>query len=82
MIVSEFAKEMSGQYYKKHTRADVEDAFRQFDQDGNGSVSVDELYEIMKRFRGSITHEQIQKMVASVDKDNNGKINIDGKISG
>ena len=35
----------------------------------------------MTKFRGGITRDDVKRMVKAIDKDNNGKICIDGKKS-
>ena len=69
---------MGKNYFKKSSKDEIRDAFKYFDKDNSGYVTVDEFYQIMKNFRGSHSRKQIEQMVENIDKDQNGKINIDG----
>jgi Ca2+-binding EF-hand superfamily protein len=73
---SEFAKTMGGTYYAEKSKEDIVAAFRKYDTDNSGQITADELYQVMKDFRGTVTRQECQKMVNGVDKDKNGKINL------
>ena len=49
-----------------------------FDKDNNGSITVDEVFEVMKKFRGNLTKKEVVELVKMVGKDGNGTINIAG----
>lgn len=70
---------MGSKYYNKKSKDDIVAEFRKYDKDNSGQITVDELYEVMKNFRGNHTRDECQKMVARVDKDKNGKINLAGE---
>ena len=72
----EFAKTMGGTYYAEKSKDDIIAAFRKYDTDNSGQITVDELYQVMKSFRGKITRKECQEMVNKVDKDKNGKVNL------
>ena len=80
-LKKEFAKVMGQNYYKKSSHAEIERAFRHFDKDDSGYITIAEFYEVMKNFRGSHSRSQLEAMVKQIDSDNNGKINIDGNIN-
>ena len=73
---SEFAKTMGGTYYGEKSKEDIVAAFRKYDTDNSGQITADELYQVMKDFRGKVTRQECQQMVNRVDKDKNGKINL------
>ena len=77
----EFAKTMGGTYYAPKSKDDIVAAFRKYDKDNSGQITVDELYQVMKDFRGKITRAECQRMVDRVDKDKNGKVNLAEFIS-
>ena len=51
-----------------------------FDKDNNGSITVDEVFEVMKKFRGNLTKKEVVELVKMVGKDGNGTINIAGTL--
>ena len=53
---------------------------KHFDKDDSGFIDKSELFEAMKKFNPSITKEQIDNICKKVDKDNSGKISLDGKL--
>jgi Ca2+-binding EF-hand superfamily protein len=74
----EFADVMASQFYKTPSESDLRAAFDFFDSDQSGHISEEELFKAMSRFRGGITKADIHRMVAKIDKDNDGKINYKG----
>ncbi|XP_054844191.1 calmodulin, flagellar-like [Eublepharis macularius] len=60
------------------------EAFSHFDQDGNGSVSPDELGTVMRSLEHVLSHlgekftdERMDAMVKEADVDGNGKVNYE-----
>lgn len=49
-----------------------------FFKDNSGFITESELYQVMTRFRGGVTKEEITNMVNNCDKDSDGKINKRG----
>jgi hypothetical protein len=70
----EFLKMMSttvkAQDFAHETRA----AFNVFDKDGSGTISADELRQVMKSLGENLTDEEIDEMIREADKDRNGTI--------
>eukprot|EP01108_Squamamoeba_japonica_P005793 TRINITY_DN4689_c0_g1_i2.p1 TRINITY_DN4689_c0_g1~~TRINITY_DN4689_c0_g1_i2.p1 ORF type:complete len:143 (+),score=43.28 TRINITY_DN4689_c0_g1_i2:60-488(+) len=61
---------------KKATSTDATaNAFKSFDENGDGFISVEELKNAMKKMGQDMTQEQLEAMIKSVDKDNDGKVN-------
>jgi len=56
--------------FAQETRA----AFEVFDKDGSGTISSDELRQVMKSLGEDLTDEEIEEMIREADKDNNGSI--------
>ena len=56
----------------------MEAAFKFFDNDNSGFIDANELFEAIKKFNGSITKDQVKDIIKKIDKDNSGKISIDG----
>uniref|UniRef100_A0A7S4PLK9 EF-hand domain-containing protein n=1 Tax=Paramoeba aestuarina TaxID=180227 RepID=A0A7S4PLK9_9EUKA len=51
--------------------------FRVFDRDGDGSITIQELAEVMKDLGQTADEAQLTRLVASIDKDNNGAIEFE-----
>jgi len=73
----EFLKMMSttvkAQDFAHETRA----AFNVFDKDGSGTISADELRQVMKSLGENLTDEEIDEMIKEADKDQNGTIDYE-----
>jgi len=54
-------------------------AFRVFDLNGDGQITVDELHQVtqMNFIQAAFTREMLEEMVREVDLDNDGTINYD-----
>ncbi|CAF0966943.1 unnamed protein product [Brachionus calyciflorus] len=72
---NEFVNVMAEQFYRVPTPAELEAAFDHFDQDKSGYISEEELLLVMNRFKGNVNKADIQRMLQSVDKDKDNKIN-------
>jgi len=51
-----------------------------FLKDKSGSITVDEIFTVMKKFHGSFNKQQLETFLKRVDLDGNGKIGIDGEF--
>ena len=56
--------------FEKETR----EAFKVFDKDGSGTISTDELRQVMKSLGENLTEDEIEEMVREADSDGNGVI--------
>eukprot|EP01065_Artemidia_motanka_P021933 TRINITY_DN2614_c2_g1_i1.p1 TRINITY_DN2614_c2_g1~~TRINITY_DN2614_c2_g1_i1.p1 ORF type:complete len:151 (+),score=27.77 TRINITY_DN2614_c2_g1_i1:108-560(+) len=52
------------------------EAFLLFDSDGSGSISVDELGEVMRSVGQACSDDEIQRLIKEADMDNNGVIDF------
>jgi len=55
----------------------LKDAFKIFDKDGDGTISVDEFMHAMSSMGERLSKKEVKALMAEVDKDNNGTIDID-----
>ena len=55
-------------------------AFKKFDLDGSGYISAKELRQILSKIGQFFSESEIEKMIASVDVDKDGKLNFAGKF--
>ena len=60
----------SGDYNEE----DLMDAFKTFDDDGSGQISVDELKKALMSFGEKLSEEEAKLMVEMVDIDGNGMV--------
>ncbi|CAH8305761.1 unnamed protein product [Eruca vesicaria subsp. sativa] len=58
-------------------RQEIKEAFDLFDTDGSGTIDAKELNVAMRALGFEMTEEQIEKMIADVDKDGSGAIDYD-----
>eukprot|EP00483_Globobulimina_turgida_P005108 UN05118 len=56
-------------------------AFNLFDKDQNGVIDLDELQTVLKTLGQNIGKQEIEDMIASVDQDDDGKIDFDEFIT-
>ncbi|XP_062601366.1 calmodulin-alpha-like [Saccostrea cucullata] len=55
----------------------VKAAFRVFDKDGSGYISMDEAKEILQRGENGITDEEVDEFFQTADLDSDGRINLE-----
>jgi len=59
-------------------REEFRDAFKLFDKDGDGVITVDEIHEVFKSLGfKQYSRADVKKMVKAVDVDGNGTIDLD-----
>jgi Ca2+-binding EF-hand superfamily protein len=51
-----------------------------FDKDNNGNISPKEIAQAMKQVDIGMTDEEIEEVIETVDKNNDGKISFEGKL--
>ena len=57
--------------------AEFREIFNLVDKDGGGTISKEELGELMETLGIDATPEEIDLMIAEIDEDNNGVIDFD-----
>lgn len=58
-------------------QTEMRNAFKVFDKDNSGTISADEIYQVMKSFGENLSEDDIKMMVEEVDKDKNGTIDCE-----
>ncbi|KAH6973101.1 calmodulin-like protein [Ilyonectria sp. MPI-CAGE-AT-0026] len=71
---SEFLAIMSKKRNINDIQEDLLDAFKVFDKDGSGTISRDEIRQVMLSLGERLTEEEINEMLKVADKDGNGTI--------
>ena len=56
--------------------AEMKSAFKVFDHDGSGTISLDELRRVMKSFGEILTEDELDAMIKEVDKNGDGSGNL------
>ena len=54
-------------------------SFKQFDENGDGVLTHDEIKKVMKATGQPCTDKAVREMIKAADKDNDGKVNYEGK---
>merc|ERR1719229_963057 len=73
----EFCMMMSRTMKQGNQLADIEEAFKIFDKDGDGKISPEELKDVMKNLGENLTDEQVTAMIADADKTGDGSVNFE-----
>lgn len=58
--------------------ADMMEAFKVFDKNGDGVISVSELRHVMNNLGERLTDRELQQMFRNADQDGDGEINFNG----
>ena len=53
-------------------------AFQVFDKDDSGTISSDELKQVMAALSPGLTEEDLEEMVKEVDQDGDGEVSFEG----
>ena len=74
---SEFLQLMRRRMRDTDTEEEMVEAFKVFDRDGNGLISMQELRLVMKQIGENLTDRECSEIIAAGDKDNDGFLNFD-----
>ena len=74
---NEFLTMMGMKMEETNRVAELQEAFRLFDKDGNGLISFEELGHVMKNLGENLTDSEIGEMMNEADSDGDGQINYD-----
>ena len=65
----------------RDTEEEVREAFRIFDQNGDGYISVAELRRVMTTLGEKLTDDEVDEMLNAVDADKDGRISYEEFVS-
>lgn len=74
---SEFLTMMARQIKETDIEAEIFEAFKVFDSDGDGKISQTELMRVLTTIGEKLTDEEAQQMLAAADTDSDGQIDIE-----
>ena len=57
--------------------SELMEAFKLFDEDGDGMISVEELKSLIAKIGGDLPHSEAQALVKAADKDGNNLIDFE-----
>jgi calmodulin len=72
---NEFAAFMKDKYKKIDSPEDIIEAFRVFDVEGKGYITVEELRNAMTNLGEKLTEKEVKEMIMEADFDGDGVIN-------
>ena len=75
---AQFLALMAPKMVSTDTDEEVREAFRVFDRDGSGLVSVSELRHVIMNLAEKLTDEEIDDMIREADVDCDGRVNYEG----
>lgn len=73
----EFLEEMVRGMKAWGKKQDLQEAFRVFDVDRNGYISVDELKQVMAKLGEELSQEVLEAMIHEADVDQDGQVNYE-----
>ncbi|CAG8962366.1 hypothetical protein HYALB_00013505 [Hymenoscyphus albidus] len=75
--LEEFIKMMKIETKPSSFEQEMRSAFKVFDSDDSGHISVDELRKVMSSFGEALSEEEIKIMIQEVDKNGDGQIDYE-----
>ena len=64
----------------KRQEAELRQAFRVFDIDGDGLIDADELRQTMANLGETLSDHDIHAMISEADRNGDGKVDFDGRL--
>ncbi|XP_046394933.1 centrin-2 isoform X2 [Ischnura elegans] len=75
LTYDQFLQLMSKKMAEKDTKEEIMKAFRLFDDDETGKISLKNLKRVAKELGENINDEELQEMIDEADKDGDGEVN-------
>jgi Ca2+-binding EF-hand superfamily protein len=71
---------MNEEFYRKFTAKQIRECFKRYDKTEKGSMTIDDLRKFMDKIGKHMTQVQLDNLFKELNTENNGEINLDGKI--
>jgi len=75
--LEEFIKMMTAETKPSNIEEEMRNAFRVFDKDNSGTISGDEIAQVMATFGQNLTEDELKFMISEVDKNGDGHIDYE-----
>ena len=75
---NEFVKIMSPVFTSHFQDEQLVEAFKKFDTNGTGYISIDELQDLLSKIGQNFSEQEIYSVIKSVDRDGDGRLNLEG----
>ncbi|CAG9827653.1 unnamed protein product [Diabrotica balteata] len=62
--------------FENDTREDMIKAFKLFDENGKGFITVDDFKKVVMELDKDLTDEEILEMINEADRDGDGEVNL------
>lgn len=73
----EFLTMMARKMKDTDSGEEIREAFHEFDKNGNGSISVEELHHVMTNLGEKLTDEEVDEMIREADINGDGQANYE-----
>ncbi|KAG2446947.1 hypothetical protein HYH02_008101 [Chlamydomonas schloesseri] len=73
----EFLTMMTAKMGERDSREEILKAFRLFDDDNSGSITIKDLRRVAKELGENLTEEELQEMIAEADRNDDNEIDED-----
>ena len=71
---------MAKKLERSNTEDEIREAFKLFDKDNNGFITVAELRNILTYTGEKIRPDEADELIKAIDKDGDGKIDYEGSV--
>ncbi|KAK3093112.1 hypothetical protein FSP39_011207 [Pinctada imbricata] len=76
----EFVTMMAKKMMEGDLENEIREAFTLFDTDRSGSITKDELYNVIMNHGHKFTDEEAKQLISEADKDGDGRVNYEGMV--
>merc|ERR1712024_261668 len=73
---NDFYQIMESKMSERDSKAEMEKAFRLFDDDNTGKISFKNLKRVCQEIGDNINDEELQEMIDEADRDGDGQVNL------